>query len=54
MKIIKLYKNILVIRSEAEKQKILIKYFITERLILLKFFIMKLVSTFKTDEFHCI
>ena len=44
----------LVKRAEAEKQKILIKYFITERLILLKLdhpFIMKLVRTFKTDEY---
>lgn len=40
-------------RKAAEKQKILIKYFIQERNILLKLdhpFIMKLVRTFKTDE----
>lgn len=39
-------------RKEAEKQKILIKYFIEERNILLKLehpFIMKLVRTFKND-----
>ena len=40
-------------RKEAERQVILIKYFITERTILLKLdhpFIMKLVKTFKTEE----
>lgn len=40
-------------RKAAEKQKILIKYFIQERNILLKLdhpFIMKLVRTFKTDD----
>ena len=40
-------------RKEAEKQKILIKYFIQERNILLKLdhpFIMKLVRTFKNEE----
>ena len=40
-------------RREAEKQKILIKYFVQERNILLKLdhpFIMKLVRTFKTNE----
>ena len=40
-------------RKDAEKQKILIKYFITERTNLLKLdhpFIMKLVRTFKNDD----
>ena len=40
-------------RKAAEKQKILIKYFIEERRVLLKLdhpFIMKLVKTFKSDE----
>lgn len=40
-------------RKEAEKQKILIKYFVQERNILLKLdhpFIMKLVRTFKTND----
>jgi len=40
-------------RKAAEKQKILIKYFLEERRVLLKLdhpFIMKLVKTFKNDE----
>ena len=40
-------------RKDAEKQKILIKYFITERTNLLKLdhpFIMKLVRTYKNEE----
>ena len=40
-------------RKEAEKQKILIKYFVQERNVLLKLdhpFIMKLVRTFKNNE----
>ena len=40
-------------RKEAEKQKILIKYFVQERNILLKLdhpFVMKLVRTFKTQD----